>query len=70
MEKFLSLEKFYTHVVGGVGDYYQVCIYPMCEVILGDTFLCGQDGGKKEHKRCHNCDQFEETFCPGKKNMI
>ena len=24
-KKFLSLEKFYTNVVGGVGDYYQVC---------------------------------------------
>ena len=23
-KKFLSLEKFYTHVVGGVADYYQV----------------------------------------------
>ena len=25
LKKILSLEKFYTNVVGGVGDYYQVC---------------------------------------------
>ena len=26
MEKFLSLEKFYTHAVTGVTDNYQVCV--------------------------------------------
>ena len=25
MEKFPSLEKFYTNAVGGVGDNYEVC---------------------------------------------
>ena len=24
-KKFLSLEKFYTHIVADVADYYQVC---------------------------------------------
>ena len=26
MEKFPSLEKFYTNAVGGVGDNYEVCV--------------------------------------------
>ena len=26
MEKFPSLEKFYTNAVGGVGDNYEVCL--------------------------------------------
>ena len=28
-KKFLSLEKFYTHIVADVADYYQVCILRM-----------------------------------------
>ena len=28
-KKFLSLEKFYTHIVADVADYYEVCIYPL-----------------------------------------
>ena len=33
MEKFPSLEKFYTNAVGGVGDNYEVCL-PVELVIL------------------------------------
>ena len=28
LKKILSLEKFYTNIVTGVSDYYQVCTYP------------------------------------------
>ena len=37
MEKFPSLDKFYTNAVGGVGDNYEVCFDPfrsLCSVAL------------------------------------
>ena len=36
-KKFPSLEKFYTHIVGGVGDYYEVCLTDVT-LVSEDTY--------------------------------
>ena len=38
MEKFLSLEKFYTYIVADVADYYQVWSDPADIVSMGKMF--------------------------------
>ena len=41
-KKFLSLEKFYTNIVSGVSDYYEVCHYVFIKysVDILYIFLC------------------------------